>query len=137
MRRSHSTQAQSTAPHYRLAPRESGCSCLRSKVSSDWLPNYINATRPVLVIFKMDGYFPDSPCTFETDLYLWAKPWNRRLGLRHTPLRSWVNPGQTHIGLLAMGQVYLPAFRVSPVGTFPRCFLHIHSPIHPPPTLYP
>jgi len=34
---------------------------LRSKVSSDWLPNYINATRPVLVIFKMDGYFPDSP----------------------------------------------------------------------------
>ena len=44
-----------------LAPREIGCSRLRSKVSSDWLPNYINATRPVLVIFKMDGYFPDSP----------------------------------------------------------------------------
>jgi len=33
---------------------------MRSKVSSDCLPNYINATRPVLDIFKMDGYFPDS-----------------------------------------------------------------------------
>ena len=36
----------------RLAPRESDCSRMRSKVSSDWVPNYIKATRPVLEIFK-------------------------------------------------------------------------------------
>jgi hypothetical protein len=34
---------------------------MRNKVSSDWLPSYIKATRPVLEIFKMAGYFPDSP----------------------------------------------------------------------------
>jgi hypothetical protein len=32
-----------------------------NKVSSDWLPSYIKATRPVLEIFKMAGHFPDSP----------------------------------------------------------------------------
>jgi len=31
------------------------------KVSSDWLPSYIKATRPVLEIFRMVGYFSDSP----------------------------------------------------------------------------
>ena len=44
-----------------LAPRESDCSRMHSKVSSDWLPSYIKATRPVLEIFKMARYFPDSP----------------------------------------------------------------------------
>jgi hypothetical protein len=34
---------------------------MHSKVSSDWQPSYIKATRPVLEIFKMAGYFPDSP----------------------------------------------------------------------------
>jgi len=34
---------------------------MHSKVSSDWLPSYIKATRPVLEILKIDGYFPDSP----------------------------------------------------------------------------
>jgi len=34
-----------------------------SKVSSDWLPSYSKATRPVLEIFKMAGYFPDKPRT--------------------------------------------------------------------------
>jgi len=34
---------------------------MRSKVSSDWLPSYIKAMRPVLEIFKMDGYVSDSP----------------------------------------------------------------------------
>jgi len=34
---------------------------MRSKVSSDWLPSYIKATRPVLELLKMAGYFPDSP----------------------------------------------------------------------------
>ena len=46
-----------------LDPRESDCSRMYSKVSSDWLPSYIKTTRPVLEIFKIDGYFPDSPRT--------------------------------------------------------------------------
>jgi len=46
-----------------LAPRESDCSRIYSKVSSDWLPSYIKATRPVLEIFRTAGYFPDSPRT--------------------------------------------------------------------------
>jgi hypothetical protein len=36
-----------------------------SKVSSDWLSSYIKAMRPVLEIFKMAGYFPESPCTLD------------------------------------------------------------------------
>ena len=43
-----------------LAPRESDCPRMYSKVSSDWLPTYTTATRPVLEIFKMARYFPDS-----------------------------------------------------------------------------
>jgi len=43
-----------------LAPRESDCSRMHSKVSSDWLPSYIKATWPVLEILKMAGYFLDS-----------------------------------------------------------------------------
>ena len=46
-----------------LAPRESDCSRTRSKVSSDWLPSYFKATRTVLELFKMAGYFPDRPRT--------------------------------------------------------------------------
>jgi len=52
-----------------LAPRESDCSRVHSKVSSDWLPSYIKATRPVLEIFKMAGYFPDRPCTLQSFVY--------------------------------------------------------------------
>ena len=48
-----------------LSPRESDYSRMHSKVSSDWLLSYIKATRLVLEIFKMAGYFPDSPRTFE------------------------------------------------------------------------
>jgi len=44
-----------------LAPRKSNCSRMRSKVSSNWLPSCIKATRPFLEIFKMAGYFPDRP----------------------------------------------------------------------------
>jgi hypothetical protein len=33
---------------------------MRSKVSSDWLPGYIKAIWPVLEIFEMNRYFPDS-----------------------------------------------------------------------------
>ena len=45
-----------------LAPQEISCSRMRSKVSSDWLPSYIKVTRPVLEIFKMARYFPQSLC---------------------------------------------------------------------------
>jgi len=31
------------------------------KLSSDWLHSYIKAKRPVLEIFKMDGYCPGRP----------------------------------------------------------------------------
>jgi hypothetical protein len=34
---------------------------MRSKVSSDWLPSYNKVMEKVLEIFKMAGYFPDSP----------------------------------------------------------------------------
>ena len=44
-----------------LAPRESDCSRMHSKVSSDWMSSYTMATRPVLEILTMVGYFPDSP----------------------------------------------------------------------------
>ena len=49
-----------------LAPRESDYLGMSSKVSSNWLPTYvyIKATRPVLKIFKMTGYFPDRPRTY-------------------------------------------------------------------------
>ena len=42
-----------------VAPPESDCSHIRSKVPFAWLPRYIKATQPVLEIFKMAGYFPD------------------------------------------------------------------------------
>jgi len=47
-----------------LAPRKRDCSRIDSKISSDRLPSYIKATRPVLEIFKMAGYFPESPRIF-------------------------------------------------------------------------
>jgi len=37
------------------APRESDCSRMYRKVSSDWLPSYIKVTRPVLEILNMAG----------------------------------------------------------------------------------
>ena len=46
----------------RLAPQQSECSRMHSKVSSNRLPSYIKATPPVFEIFKTAGYFPDSPC---------------------------------------------------------------------------
>jgi len=56
-----------------LAPWESDYLWIYTKVSSDWLPSYIKATRPVLEIYKMDGYFLDRPCIldFSTCIILW------------------------------------------------------------------
>jgi hypothetical protein len=61
--RSHSTQAQSMASHCRLISPMEECLRIHSKVSSDWLPSYIKATRPVPEIFKTTGYVPDSSRT--------------------------------------------------------------------------
>ena len=44
-----------------LDPWESDYWQTHGRVSSDWLPSYIKTTPPVLEIFKMTGYFPDSP----------------------------------------------------------------------------
>jgi hypothetical protein len=44
-----------------LAPRECDCSRMDNKISSDWLPSYMKATRPVFEIFKMAGYLPGNP----------------------------------------------------------------------------
>jgi len=57
-----------------LAPRDSDCSRMHSKVSSDWLPSYIKATRPLLEIFKMAEYFSDSP-----RIYIIHRLWNTKL----------------------------------------------------------
>ena len=43
---------------------------MHSKVSSDWLPSYIKATRQVLEILKMVGYFPYSPRTYYHRIYM-------------------------------------------------------------------
>jgi len=40
--------------------RESDCSRMSSRVSSDWLPSY-KSTEPGFKIFKIDRYSPDSP----------------------------------------------------------------------------
>jgi hypothetical protein len=44
-----------------LDPRKSDCSRMHSKISSDRLSSYIKATRLVLEVFNMAGYFPNSP----------------------------------------------------------------------------
>jgi len=62
-----------------LAPQESECSRMHSKFSSDWLPSYIKATLPVLEIFKMAGYFPDSPCKI-TSFYNFKSPGKKLCG---------------------------------------------------------
>ena len=43
---------------------------MHSKVSSDWLPSYIMAMQPVLKVFKIDGYFKNSPHTSHRNLAL-------------------------------------------------------------------
>jgi len=75
-----------------LAPWESDCSRMRSKVSSDWPPSYIKATRPVLEIFKMDGYLPDYPHIL---LAQFLPAYNRLLEARQTPTKQ--TPGDEMI----------------------------------------
>jgi len=44
-----------------LDPRKSDCPWMHIKVFSDRLSSYIKATRLVLEVFNVAGYFPDSP----------------------------------------------------------------------------
>jgi hypothetical protein len=47
------------------------------KVSSDWLPSFIKATRPVLEILNMAGFFWDRPCisitSIEGQIHRWKE----------------------------------------------------------------
>jgi hypothetical protein len=56
-----------------LAPQESDCSRMHSKVSSDQLPSYIKATRPVFKIFNCLDTFRMAliyfPCLFHGVIY--------------------------------------------------------------------
>jgi hypothetical protein len=61
MRRSRSTQAQSTASNCRLTSLREEWPRMHANVSSDWLPSYIKSTRPDLDILIMDRKFPDRP----------------------------------------------------------------------------
>jgi len=87
-----------------LAPLESDCSGMHSKVSSDWLTSYINATRPVLEIFKMAGYFPDSPRTLS------FRAW---FGIMDTPFATRDNSLQSSY---VLNEVHLCS-SLSPDGT--------------------
>jgi hypothetical protein len=51
---------------------------MHSKVFSDRLPSYIKVTRPVLEIFRMAGYFRDSPCIY-THTYTYEDKSNENL----------------------------------------------------------
>ena len=78
-----------------LVPRESDCSRRRSKVSSDWLPSYIKVTLPVLEIFKMAGYFPDSPRTISHTPWVFTAWYVIRYRKKKTRLRFSIIVGQT------------------------------------------
>ena len=96
-----------------LAPWESDCSRMSSKVSSDWLPSNMKATRPVLEIFKMAGYFPDSPHITTVLTYLCWTP----LRIRHnrgwtvcTVTRVWRIQGQFETWLWRDKNLYVDLF---------------------------
>jgi len=46
---------------------------MHTKVSSDRVPSYTKAMRPVLGIFKMAGYFLDSPHTHHLSLRIFGE----------------------------------------------------------------
>jgi hypothetical protein len=94
---------------------------MRGKVSSNWLPSYIKAMWPVLQIFKMDGYFLDSPhtasptytlsneCKWPTSFMFWL--------LYHRGHSSWAIE-DTLLGLSAtvkwLNETYEPAYPLWP-----------------------
>jgi hypothetical protein len=68
-----------------LAPRESDCSRMQTKVSSDWLSSYIKDNQPVLEIFKMAGYFPDNSCKVKS---AWVHNSTDSIRLRGGPINT-------------------------------------------------
>jgi len=62
----------------RLAPLESDCSGMNSKV---FFHCYIKATWPVLEIFKMARYFPDSPRTWLQNINFFPNSWSGKRGV--------------------------------------------------------
>ena len=93
-----------------LARRKSDCSRMRSKVFSDWLPSYVKATRPVIEIFKMAAYFPDSPrisywlrCCFFGDTAAGAWKW-RRILIYHEVQCLWSFTSGSRVGFRGVDQ---------------------------------
>jgi hypothetical protein len=85
-----------------LAPRGSDCWRIHSKVSSEWLPSYIVATRTVLEIFKMAGYFQDSPLVYiHTYIYIYI----------HTYIHTYV-------------RTYIPTYIHTHINSY---FLHLNQ----------
>jgi len=90
-----------------LAPRESNCSRMHSKVSSDWLPSYIKATRPVLEIFKMVGYFLDSPRKLQLQFVCCVKTVQfNKICYMHTA--GWIQSDSNQIVTLASSHSTFP-----------------------------
>ena len=77
---------------------------MHSKVFYDWLPSYIEATRAVLEIFKMAGYFPDSPrIPFDwLEIYLFFS-WTKKGMI--------LKPASDHGRKLKSRFAYLPIFK--------------------------
>jgi len=60
---------------------------MHSKVSPDRLTSYIKATRPVLEIFKMVGYFPDSPRLYLFPLHEHLPPKEMKEGVQNLHIK--------------------------------------------------
>ena len=56
-----------------LAPRESDCSRMHRQVSSEWLPSFIKAKRPILEVFKTARCSPDRPHIFYSEIFMVIK----------------------------------------------------------------
>jgi hypothetical protein len=73
-----------------LAPRQSDCWRMCSKASSDWLSSYIKVTRPILDIFKMVAYFPDSPRSFSNSHRSWRCMLSDGLSVYSDSATDWI-----------------------------------------------
>jgi len=105
---------------FRLAPRENDCSRMHSKVSSDWLPSYIKATRQVVEIFKMFGYFPDRPRNshrYISDITLFravGQAVSRRSFVTEIRVRFWGSPWVIYGGYFGTWTGFCPSTSVVP-----------------------
>jgi len=72
-----------------LAPQDSDCSRLRSKVSSDWLPSYIKATRTSSRDIQNGWKYSGQPL-----YYMWHTLWACRLS-RRLAVSVWRSPNNS------------------------------------------